>query len=1079
MSGFFVHSSNRLEVLAQRLARILERPLSSALVPETIVVQSKGMERWLTLKLAGHLGVTANCRFPFPNAFLQELFEAVLGQGEDQAFLKEHMTFSLMGLLGDMAVRDEFPAIFRYLQDDPTGLKRYALSRSLADSFDQYLVFRPRMVLAWEKGKMRYPDDTDAGSLEAWQAVLWRRLNNPAKPHRASLASSLLASLVGRTPPMPGLPERVSIFGISHLPPVFVEIFEALARHTDVHLFLMNPCSEYWANIQSRRGQERTAAHSAAALEDLHLEEGNALLAGLGGQGRYFIESVLSAEDVQVLDDYRAPEGATMLACVQNDILALEQPETRRRTASDDSSIQVHSCHSPMREVEILHDHLLDLFQNRPGLKPEDILVMAPAIEVYAPYIEAVFGYSPDDRRRIPYSIADRSAGAQPAVETMLALMECSDGRMPSDTVMSLLEIPAVHTRFGIPAVSLPLVREWIVKTRIRWGYDGPSKAALGLPPEQSNTWRAGLDRMLLGFGMPRDGADTPWRGILPYSAIEGEDAVLLGRVCEFIERLNGFIQSCAAHLPPADWAALLGTALDEFCDPDLARGRQDLRQALDRLSAAPFAGRVSLEVVKAWLADHFRYPSERGFLSGGVTCCSLLPMRSIPFRVICLLGLDNDTFPRRQTRKGFDLMTVRQERGDRSRRDDDRYLFLEALVSARETLYLSYVGQDQQDDSVRPPSALVSELLDYLDKTFVPPDAVGGEKMDRDARMSTFVTRVHRLHGFSAAYFSGTGPLFSYSESQARTAVALEQGTGVDRRFITDPIEAGLAEWRDLDIDTLVKFFQHPVRFFLEQRLGLRLPQEEAELENRETFRLTTLARYAAAEQTLKARLSGMDPLPILKAQGMLPHGMAGLAAFDTIDEAMTAMVERIRNFTAGAQTQRHDVSLACGGYRITGGLETYPDGAFIYRPGKIRGKDLIGAWIRHVLLNTGVPVTTRILGCDFDGGTADIKEVRFKPVDAAPILQVLLELFTQGLQSPLAFYPASSYAFAQAEAEGKDGLAKARSAWVGSDQLAGEGVDEVYRFHPGQRDPFQGDFAAVTRAIFTPLLDAKGDEA
>lgn len=1074
MSGLNVYSSNRLEVLAQELSRVLASPLSSVFVPETIVVQSKGMERWLTQGLTGHLGVLANCRFPFPNAFLQELFAAVLGQGEDQSFLKEHMTFGLMGLLSDIGAKKDFTAIAQYLSDDSTGLKRYALARNLADSFDQYLVFRGRMVLAWEKGRPWYAGDTDAGVLEPWQAMLWSALNTPAKPHRASLSAALLAVLAGEAPP--GLPERVSIFGISYLPPVFIEIFEALARHTDVHLFLMNPCAEYWSNIQSLRSQERLAARTANdAIEDLHLEEGNPLLAGLGSQGKYFIDRVLGVDDIRTMDDYRAPETATMLGHIQNDILTLTQPETKRTAAPDDASIQVHSCHSPMREVEVLHDHLLDLFQNRSGLKPEDILVMAPAVEDYAPYIEAVFGYAGDERARIPFSIADRPAARQPAIETMLALLQAADGRMGASAVTSLLEIPAVHARFGIVEESLPLVRDLIVRTRIRWGYDGSFKTELGLPPEQANTWRAGLDRMLLGFSMPQGVSNQPWHGILPYTDLEGEDVLLLGRLCEFIEHLHDFMHECAAPKTPSDWAMLLSRALDDFCDPDLGQSRQDLRRALDRLYAAPFQGPVSLAVVKAWLTDHFRYPSEHGFLSGGITCCSLLPMRSIPFKVICLLGLDNDTFPRRQIRKGFDLMTVKPERGDRSRRDDDRYLFLEALVSARETLYLSYVGQDQQDNSERPPSVLVSELLDYLEKTFTPPETAQGEEKMQDNRISAFLTRSHRLHGFSAAYFSGAGKLFSYAGAQARTAAALEQGALEVRRFITGPIEQGLDDWRELDIETFVRFFQHPVKFFLEQRLGLRLPRAEEELENRETFKLTTLARYTAAERILKARLSGMDPLPILKAEGVLPHGLSGLAAFSKLDDVMTAMVERIRRYAPGQEAGGHTFDLTCRGYHILGGQEASSDVALLYRPGKVRDKDLIGVWIRHVLLNVSRPVVSRALGCDFDADPPIIQEVRFKPVDALPILETLLDLFTQGLQTPLAFYPASSYAFCKALSEGGNGLAKARSVWVGSDQHAGEGKDSVYYFHPGQVDPFQGDFENHARAFFTPLLEAK----
>lgn len=1065
MPGLYLYSSNRLEVLAGGLARILKHPLTSPLAPEIIIVQSRGMERWLTLQLADHLGVLANCRFPFPNALLQDLFSVLLDTKEDQSFAKEHLCFRIMDLLGRTRHQQEFVALRQYLADDGEGLKRYALARNLADSFDQYLIFRPRMVMAWEQGRTRYDQDADAAGLEAWQSRLWRMLAAPSAPHRAALARALLETL-GRPGPIAGLPERITVFGISYLPPLFMDIFEALARHTAVHLFLMNPCREYWADLKSLRAQERTTT-DGMPLADLHLEEGNALLAGLGAQGRYLVDRVCQIEEIETWDDFRENDAPTMLARIQDDILTLNRPREPRPVAPDDVSLQLHACHSPMREVEVLHDHLLDLFQNHSDLKPEDILVMAPAIETYAPYIEAVFGYPGDERLRIPFSIADRPADKQPAIAIVLTLLEIAQARFQVDAVVGLLDLPAVRMRFGITAEDLPLVRDWLARTRIRWAYDGADKAALGLPPEPANTWRAGLDRMLLGYCLPGDAA-LPWCGILPYPEIEGEHAALLGRLCAFVDGLHAFVASCAVARPPSEWAALLIRACDTFCDPDLAQGRRELLAALDRLAAVPFDDGISLAVTKAWLEDRFRYPSERGFLSGGVTCCSLLPMRSIPFRVICLLGLDNDAFPRRQTRKGFDLMTIKPERGDRSRRDDDRYLFLEALVSARQVLYLSYVGQDQQDNSMLPPSVLVSELLDYLDKNFIMSTTGQG------ATVSAAITRVHRLHGFSPAYFTGQGLLFSYAASQARTAAVLERGRpGQTRRLVTADLGGDLSSWHEITIETLVRFFEHPVRFFLRERLGLSLPGEQAEMENREVFQLKELARYQAAECIIDARLNGMDPLPILAAQGMLPHGKAGRAAFEHIDASLSGLVERIRYSTGGTPC-KHALDVQLGDFHITGEVERYEKGGLIYRGGKIRAKDVAGLWLRHVALNLRQPATSLALGYDFSKGV--VTGIRFKPVDGEPILAGLLDLFVQGLVRPLELYPETSYAFVKARAKDEDGLREARKKWNGSDN-GGEGADAFYHFHPGEAGPFGPGFEQTAMAFFEPLLKASED--
>ena len=762
MPGLKLYTSNRLEALAGKLEETLRVPPASPLAPEIILVQSRGMERWLSLELARRLGICANIRFPFPNHFVEDVFRAVVPDlPGSPAFDPEVLAWRVMGLLPRCLGGEGFEPLRAYLADDGRGLKRWQFSRIVARLFDQYLVYRPEMVLGWESGRERH-----------WQATLWRLLA-AAGPglHRAARWTEALARLQ-RTGPAKALPARISVFGISALPPFHLRILEAVARTVDVHLFVMNPCREYWYLIYSDREMRRLADRlgTAPADEALHLERGNSLLASMGALGRDFLRMVYDTgcEETDVSEE---PGGGSLLALIQSDILNLRDrgaDGVKTAVAADDDSIRIHSCHSPMREVEVLQDWILERLDRDPSLTPADILVMTPEIETYAPFIEAVFSLPRDDRRRVPFSVADRGIRSQSALaDTFLRLLDLEDSRMGATEVASFLETDALRRRFALGADDLALVHRWIRDTGIRWGVDGSSRRREGLPGFAENTWQQGIERLLLGYALPARG-DELFMGILPHEGVAEGEAAALGSLLAYLERLFAFAESLREPRDLAGWAAHLGAALDGFFLPegDEEDELQTLRRALAELTRrqeqSGFDGKIRAGVLKAHLEEALREPGfASGFITGGVTFCAMLPMRSIPFRVVCLIGLDDAAYPRQTATPGFDLMKEHPRPGDRSRRLDDRYLFLEALLSARDSLYISYTGQSIQDNSARPPSVVVSELLDYIDQGFEIP----GTADIRDA-----IVVKHRLQAFSPEYFRGQG-LFSYSAENAAAA--------------------------------------------------------------------------------------------------------------------------------------------------------------------------------------------------------------------------------------------------------------------------------------------------------------------
>ncbi|MEA2080199.1 MAG: exodeoxyribonuclease V subunit gamma, partial [Pseudomonadota bacterium] len=566
-------------------------------------------------------------------------------------------------------------------------------------------------------------DQWSQGKEDHWQAELWRRLSKDSGgAHWVEVQKRFTQVVLAGDVDATKLPRRVVLFGISSLSPSYISALSVLGEVMDVHLFVLNPCQEYWGDIVSKRiiGRRREAGSG----EILYLESGNSLLASMGLQGRDMID-LLQGVVASEVENYVEPDQGKLLGALQSDILSLNDrasgEDEKVVLSPADASLQVHVCHSAQREVEILHDQLIRMFSEDDTLLPSDMLVMTPDIEAYAPFIEAVFS-STQAGRRIPFSIADRGIDAESViVEAFFKLLDLPASRFEANRVMELLEVPAIRSRFNIADEDLPEVQNWIRKTGIRWGIDAASRAEDRLPEISEHTWRAGLERILLGYALPDEGAGL-YQGILPYGDIEGEKARIMGRFQTFAETIFTTPEMLQGEKAVEVWTDILLRLCDTMFDPDEDQEPevQTIRQAVEAFhneaADGEYTAAVPLSLVRSALRRKLNaIGGVMRFLNGGITFCAMVPMRSIPFKVICLIGMNEGVYPRLQHPFGFDLMAREQRKGDRSTRDDDRYLFLEALLATRERLYISYVGQDIRDNGVIPPSVLVSELQDYL----------------------------------------------------------------------------------------------------------------------------------------------------------------------------------------------------------------------------------------------------------------------------------------------------------------------------------------------------------------------------
>lgn len=1041
-----LYQSNMLEALA-RLYLAVREPSRDPLVPETLLVPSQGMQRWLAFTLAREQGIAANLDFQLPSSFMWQLVRRAFPDLPLRSPLDcDPLAWRVMREL-PLVQQVEAAAIHGHWQAaDDRG--RFELASRVADVFDQYLVYRPDWILGWEQGRL-----FGLGPDEAWQAALWRAMAGRGAPHRARLLHDFAGRLAAGQ--VAGLPARLTLFGVSSLPPAIWELLQRLGERHEVDVFLLNPSQEFWGQLRRGDGEE----------------SGHPLLAALGQQGRDFIASVVASGAHEPVGGqaFVTPPPDSLLGALQADLLQqrLRRPEERIVLRDDDRSVQVHACHNALREMEVLHDQLLALFERDPTLQPDDVLVMCSDIERYAPLADAVFG-TRSEPAAIPYTIADRRLEAeQPLLRYFSALLALPGSRFEAERVLALLEEPALRARFEIDESELPMLRRWCEELHLRWGRDGEDRRDRGLPADAPLTWRDALARLLAGFALPvslAPGADHRFAELAPADLVLSvSHAQLMARLVAFVESLLYWERRLSTPRTLTAWADTLDALVDAFFS-ETADSREAIAclhataaELREQAALAEDAGVHDFGVVCTWLKRQLQgLESRHGFLSGAVTICAMVPLRSLPFRVIAVLGLDDGVFPRQQKAAPFDLVARHGRPGDRSRRLDDRYLFLETLMAARDTLYLSHVGASDVDGSSRAPSPLLAELLDQAGRTVAADNARAVQRR--------LVTR-HPLQPFSPRYFQGVAPLLSFAPRLAAASrVVAAQGRGdaapPGAIFAGDlpPPEPGLLQ---LTLPRLERFLSHPTRFFLRERLGVQLPQDAEALADDEPV---TLSDYRA----LRRRLFDSPGLgaAALRAEGLLPAGVWGDRLW-AVEATQVEGLRATRDALGARPLPPFDFEWRDGDLVLAGQFTELTDQGLlrVSLERKFFATDVLQLHLAHLLTGLlkpeGAPWRSRLLTLE--------GEVVLEPVaDPAAALADLLAAYREGLCRPLPLFRRASPTFVK-----KGDLEAARKAYAGSDFSKGDAEDAWIRLLWRDADPCDARFRDWAQRLYGPLAE------
>jgi len=1098
---FEVHQSHRLEDLLTALAdRLAEDPLPP-LATETILVPAPGLARWVQLRLAERFGIVAGVQLPFFGAFLQDLCRKSGGEGDDP-FARDVLVWRIWRLLGSAVHRDELGAAAAYVSDDPDGQKRFQLCSRLASCCDDYQIWRDDLLLAFVNDDL----SADLGSHAKWQASLWRELLRDAgafpapreKKRRTATKKAppgpLLFPELGTPEPAAPiaahrlerlrellrdgdrsrrlLPPRLSVFGASTLPPAFVDLLQRIAAHVPVDLYVPRPTPHYLGDLRARGDHEGD----------------NALLARLGAEARDFAALLTEREEAPPpglpplsttdLDtDADDVEPRTLLACLQQDIVAARDRGGRSevpafRLRADDDSLRVHDCHSPQRELEVVRDQILAAFHDDPTLLPHEVLVLVPDIDRYAPYAHAVFG---PVEEHLPFHVADRSPARDlPICRAILEVLDLATSHLFAFDVLHLLEVPAIRRRFGLFATDVPALRHLVDRAGIRWGRDGAWRHARhDVPPFEENSWQLGIDRMLLGAATGP--IDDLVGALLPVADTTEGRLPLLLRFVGFVRALFARLDALALPHPLEEWARLLDeltVALlladepgDEQAIAHLHRASAELRRVA---TAAQHTENVGPTVFRQWLVASLQQSGgARGFLAGAVTVAAMLPMRTVPARQLFVCGLDDASFPRRDQPMPFDLTAVVRRRGDRSRRLDDRQMFLDVLLAARDRLHVTFVGHSAKDDAPCAPSVVLAELLDHVDRVCEPPP---GHAAPRDA-----IAVRQPLQPWSRRYRSNDDPrLVTFSRGAPATPRLSPETAWIERPIA---VPEATSDDEEIDLDDLLDFWNNPCRWFLRHTMRISLPRNEDPADEGEPFTANTLDEYQMMEASLRRVQRGevprRDALAHARASGSLPVGEHGRAVFADLSEKTERFLGVAIRHRAVA---RRAITVRGDGFTITGEVEGLSTEELVrVRPARLKGKDKMKAWLLHVVLAnaraqgaTDLPSSTRVIALD---GSWQIA-----PLDATTAheqLAPLIEGFRRGRRRPLQFFEHGSHAFAKSwnadHDEGK-ALTKARTAWgVGDEQeqYRHDRFDASVALCMRGRDPLDDEFVTLAKTV------------
>ncbi|MBJ8342637.1 exodeoxyribonuclease V subunit gamma [Antrihabitans sp. YC3-6] len=1014
------HRAERSSTLATALATVLATPLADPFSPEIVAVPAKGVERWLSQRLSLSLGATsgdgvaANIEFLSPTTLVDEILATAHGTTAlDDPWSYSTVVWTILEVV-DASLDERWAGVLaRHLghgASDHRAGRRYSTAAHIADLFRGYGSQRPQLFVDWAAGRDTDGLGSDLDPDLLWQPELWRRLRDRIGVDNPAQRLDEACRRIREEPELLDLPDRVSLFGPTRVSAEQLAVLTALSVRRDVHLWLPHPSPVLWTKLSTATVARRDTRR---ADDDTAMQVEHPLLASLARDVRE-VQSRLMATGVSYDDVYYAdpqPDSDTLLHRVQADIRSDRLPTPGTDL---DTTLQIHSCHGAPRQVEVLRECLLRLFDDDSTLEPRDVLVMCPDVETFAPLVRAAFGQGElrHPGHKLRARLADRALRqTNPLLDAVATLLWLADGRVTASQVLDFAATIPVRRRFGFSDQDLERLREWSGEAGARWGLGRAQRSAFGLADFPQNTFTTALDRILLGVAA--DETEVAWLDLaLPLDDVDSNDIDLAGRFAEYIDRLAVVLHALRGPQQAAAWTAALTRALDLLTDVSRSDAWQTAQAHRELGAATEHSGTIELRLpdVRVMLADRLAgRPTRANFRTGELTIATLVPMRSVPHRVVVLLGLDDEVYPRAAGLDGDDVLSRDPCLGERDPRSEDRQLLLDAVMSASEKLLIFYTGADPLTGAPRPPAVPLGEFVDVVKATVA------------TAAAAAVVTQ-HPLQPFDSRNFTGPVP-FSYDPAGLAGARARQTPPLPAPPLLVAPLPPRQG---DVNLNELVEFFEHSSRAFLRQRLNVRVPERDDDVADALGVELDGLAKWDIGERMLTARLAGA-PIAELRAaewrRGTLPPFALGSAVLDDVSRTVESLFAAAAPVHVGA-AETVDVAVELGnGRRLTGtvtGVHGHVVAAASYS--KLAPKHRLRAWILLLALAASHSGRWEAISTGRGFGRSLRRSSLLAPRDPVAVLNQLVDLRDRGLEQPLPMATAASAVYAERRSTGSN---------------------------------------------------------
>ncbi|AFP85723.1 DNA helicase/exodeoxyribonuclease V, gamma subunit [secondary endosymbiont of Heteropsylla cubana] len=982
---FTIYNSNKLDhLISVFVSLISKQPLENPFEPEIIIAQNNNMNEWFQIKLASQFSIAANFNFFLPSKFIWEMYTRILRNIPDKSlFSKKTMTWYLMHIFSKIRKNSDFSIINNYIRHDIDMLKCFQLADQITRLFKTYLIYRPDWLQSWQKDKLIYGLDEN----QRWQSALWKVMLTEKKQigeHLWKLANlyNQFIQTLGKTPNRQKiLPKRIFIYGISAIPPLYFQVFEALSKHIDIHLFLTNPRQFY------RNGKEKSnfAVHFIEScfcynnqkikldlfqkpkiFENQKTQKiDNPLFSSWGKQREDNLHFLSQIQDLVEINAFVEPKKNNLLSLLQHDIFMLEDHSTtekdprigkhknkKRILQLDDRSLTLHACHNPHREIEVLYDNLVEMLSVDSTLHPQDIIVMMPDIHQYKPAIQAVFG-DIDGEHCLPFNVIDYRMHNLPSIlVAFLNILELPQSRCSSEQILGLLEIPALAARFSINKLELQLLRKWIAESGVRWGLDDDTFHQFMLPVSKQNTWHFGLTRMLLGYAM--NSKHHSWQDIVPYDVSSGLIAAIIGNLSELLMRLRQWRDKLTPPRLINNWLNCPQEIIADFFMPDVKEKdtlilfENHWKQLIEGGFHIGYAELVPVTLLKHKVTISLQNEQlHQSLLPRRINFCRIMPIQHIPFRVVCLLGMNEGAYPRTNLPQGFDLMVKNSRRGDPDQRNDDCYLFLEALTFAQERFYISFIENDMRDNTLHYPSVLVNELIDYIAQSFYLKDSTLTDTNRIAEQVRTHLLEKHSRMSFLPELFFSQNNHQRYSQ---KSLITSNKKSKPKENFIT-PLKSHPND--ALSLEDLMSFYRHPVRTWFMKGLRVSFYKKSLQIATNEPFVVDNLTRFQLNNQLINSLVDKKNSNMLfnkIRGSGILPYGPFGELYWTKQCENMEMIANQVRSLRLG-ETFNLEINLSLGKIMFFGRLsQVQKNGILRWRPTILSACDGLSLWIEHL---------------------------------------------------------------------------------------------------------------------------------